>query len=391
MWQEQFDYFWDGRRRLVIGCYDGAERAPAAAARPALTVYSARDASFQSDATLVDVVDATRWRAGAAIFDIPIEHRFLRLTASDGSALTLHLGSEREQPASGEYRLLMTLLPESNGQEAAVFRIASLSPRGDVERLAREQTAAAGARLVWAFGQRRAFEQSADGALVAKIAPARRIFPAYQTRLLLEARALDTESAADTREAPFAVMQHWLRENGAPRAALRLRVPDSLEESATLLGRASVALVLNQRRRLRVWMQEQKQAGEAIIDPLTFDDIRQATGDPGEYPDAAETTDAVVVANLLNLLLDPDSPEADGVVVRRLQEKKRRRVGRDDRNRFLRRRARRRNRSCFALGACGRSWRRAGRSGRPALRAALSGRGGRPFGPPTERRRSASR
>lgn len=321
MWQEQFDYFWDGRRRLVIGGFDGAERAPFPGARPALTVVSARDAGFEEEPTLVDAIDAARWRSGPAICDVPADHRFVRLIAADGGELTLHLGSERDQPPSGEYRLLMTLLPEGAGAEAAVFRLVSLSPRGDVERLAREQTAAAGARLVWAFGQRRAFDQAPSGELIARLSQARRIFPAYQSRLLLEARALETETAADTREAPFAVMQHWLRENGAPRAALRLRIPDSLEESATLLGRASVALALNQRRRLRGWMQEQKQAGEPIIDPLTFDDIRQATSEPEEYPDAVESNDAFVVANLLNLLLDPDSPEADGVAVRRSAEK----------------------------------------------------------------------
>jgi len=319
MWQEQFDYFWDGRRRLVIGSFDGAERAPGA--RPTLTVFSARDADCGVEPTLVDVIDAPRWRAGAAVFDIPADHHCLRLAASDGGELTLRLGAERDQPPGGDYRLLMTLLPEPNGSEGATFRLVSLSARGDVERLAREQTAVAGARLVWAFGQRRAFEQSPRGELIAHIAPARRIFPAYQSRLLLEPRALDTETAADTREAPFAIMQHWLRENGAPRAALRLRIPDSLEESAALLGRAFVALALNQRRRLRGWMQEQKQAGEPIIDPLTFDDIRQATGEPGEHPDAVESNDAVVVANLLSLLLDPDSPEADGVAVRRGAEK----------------------------------------------------------------------
>ncbi|WP_442755133.1 hypothetical protein ACNHKD_00275 [Methylocystis sp. JAN1] len=321
MWQEQFDYFWDGRRRLVIGSFDGAERGPSAAAHPALIVVSARDAGFDEEPTLVDAIDAARWRAGPAICDLPPEHRFVRLVAPDGGELTLHLGSERDQPPFGDYRLLMTLLPEGNSAEAAVFRLVSLSPRGDVERLAREQTAAAGARLVWAFGQRRAFEQAPSGALIARLSPARRVFPAYQSRLLLEARALETETAADTREAPFAIMQHWLRENGAPRAALRLRIPDSLEESATLLGRTSVALALNQRRRLRGWMQEQKQAGEPIVDLLTFDDIRQATGEPEEYPDAVEANDAFVVANLLNLLLDPDSPEADGVAVRRSGEK----------------------------------------------------------------------
>lgn len=321
MWREQLDYFWDGRRRLVIGCFEGAERAPPLGPRPALTVVSARDLDFETEPTLVDVIDAARWRAGVVIADVPLEHRFVRLLASDGGELTLLLGSERDQPPEGDYRLLMTLLPEGGGAEAATFRLVPLSARGDMERLAREQTASAGPRLIWAFGQRRAFEQSANGALVARLAPARRIFPAYQSRLLLEARGLDMEASADTREAPFAIMQHWLRENGAPRAMLRLRIPDSLEESATMLGGASVALVLNQRRRLRGWMHEQKQAGEPVIDPLTFDDIREATGDAGEWPDAAEGNGAIVVANLLNLLLDPDSPEADGVAARRSVEK----------------------------------------------------------------------
>lgn len=314
MWQEQLDYFWGGGRRLVIGGFDGAERAPA---RPALTVVSAQDDAFTTEPTLVDVIDAPRWRAGVAMFDIPAEHRYLRLTDANGDALTLHLCAERDLPAGGDYRLLMTLLPEGNGSETAQFRLVPLPARGDVERLAREQTVAAGVRLVWAFGQRRAFEQGPGGAPVLRLSPARRIFPAWQSRLLLEARALESEAAADTRHAPFAIMQQWLGENGAPRAALRLRLTDSLEESATLLSRSCVAMALNQRRRLRGWMQEQKAAGEPVIDPLTFDDIRQAIGDSAEHPDAVEATDAVVVANLLNLLLDPDSAEADGVAVRR--------------------------------------------------------------------------
>lgn len=317
MWQEQFDYFWDGRRRLAIGCFDGAERAPPIAARPKLTVVSARDAAFSIQPTLVDVIDAARWRARIALCDLPADHRHVRIVSADGSELRLALGAERDQPPGGEQRLLMTLLPESGGAEPVEFRLAPLSARGDLERLAREQTAAAGARLVWAIGQRRAFERGDDGAPIARLAPARRIFPAHQSRLTLEPLPLEAEAAADVREAPFAIMQHWLREEGAPRAALRLRIPDSIEESAALLGRTSVALVLHQRRRLRGWMQEQKLAGEPVIDPLSFEDIRQATGEREEHPDAVESSDAVAVANLLNLIVDPEGAEADGVAVRR--------------------------------------------------------------------------
>lgn len=321
MWREQFDYFWDGRRRLIIGCYDGAERAPAPGARPELTVVSARDLAFTNSPTLVDVIDAPRWRARLVALDLPIDHRFVRVTAADGSELRLALSGERDQPVGGDWRLLMTLLPETGSVDPVAFRLVSLSARGDFERLAREQTASAGARLVWAIGQRRAITRDDAGMLVARLAPARRVFPAFQSRLVIEPKPIETDSGADGREAPFAIMDHWLREQGAPRVAIRLRIPDSLEESATLLGRASVALALQQRRRLKGWMQEQKQAGEPAIDPLTFDDIRLATGEPGEHPDAVEATDSVVVANLLSLIVDPDAAEADGVAIRRSQEK----------------------------------------------------------------------
>ncbi|MGE0196389.1 MAG: hypothetical protein AB7P48_12285, partial [Methylocystis sp.] len=145
--------------------------------------------------------------------------------------------------------------------------------------------------------------------------------PAYQSRLVLEAAPFETAAAGDAREAPFAIMEHWLRESGAPRVILRLRIPDSIEESATLLGRCSVALAMNQRRRLKGWTLDQRAAGEPAVDPLTFEDIRQATGDPNEYPDAAETADPVVVGNLLALLIDPEEAEVDGIALRRSREK----------------------------------------------------------------------
>ena len=65
-------------------------------------------------------------------------------------------------------------------------------------------------------------------------------------------------------------MEHWLREPGAPRIILRLRIPNSIEESATLLGRCRVPMAMNQRRRLKGWTLEQQSAGEPGVDPLTF-------------------------------------------------------------------------------------------------------------------------
>ncbi|HEY8124868.1 MAG TPA: hypothetical protein VIF88_05565 [Methylocystis sp.] len=317
MWREHFDYYWDGRRRLAIGWFEGAERATV---RPELTVVSARDERFTSAPTLIDVIGAARWRARIIVVDVPPEHRFVRLTAADGAELILALSAERELPQGGDWRLLMTLLPDAGGADPVAFRLAAFPARGDVERLSREQTAAAGARLVWAIGQRRVVER-ADNAVIIRLAPARRIFPAYQSRLVLEAAPFESSAAADAREAPFAIMDHWLRESGAPRVILRLRIPDSIEESATLLGRCSVALAMNQRRRLKGWTLDQRAAGEPAVDPLTFEDLRQATGDPHEHPDAAETAEPVVVGNLLALLVDPEEAEIDGIAVRRSREK----------------------------------------------------------------------
>ncbi|MGD9540269.1 hypothetical protein [Methylocystis sp.] len=320
MWREQFDYFWDGRRRLAIGWFDGADRATASSVRPELTVFSARDERFASAPTLVDIIDAARWRSRIIIIDLPPDCRFVRLTAGDGAELTLALAAERDLPQSADWRLLMTMLPDAGGADPVAFRLAAFPARGDVERLSREQTAAAGARLVWAIGQRRVVER-ADAGVVIRLAPARRIFPAYQSRLVLEAAPFESSAAGDAREAPFAIMEHWLRESGAPRVVIRLRIPDSIEESATLLGRSSVALAMNQRLRLKGWTLDQRAAGEPAIDPITAEDLRQATGEAQEFPDAAETAEPIVVSNLLSLLIDPEAAEADGVALRRGRDK----------------------------------------------------------------------
>jgi hypothetical protein len=320
MWREQFDYFWDGRRRLAIGWFDGADRATASGARPELSVFSARDERFTSAPVLVDVIDAARWRSRIIVIDLPPDHRFVRLTAADGAELILALAAERDLAQGADWRLLLTMLPDAGGADPVAFRLAAFPARGDVERLSREQTAAAGARLVWAIGQRRVVER-ADNAVVIRLAPARRIFPAYQSRLVLEAAPFETAAAGDAREAPFAIMEHWLRESGSPRVILRLRIPDSIEESATLLGRCSVALAMNQRQRLKGWTLDQRAAGEPAVDPLAFEDLRQATGEPHEYPDAAETAEPVAVGNLLSLLIDPEEAEVDGITLRRGREK----------------------------------------------------------------------
>ena len=317
MWQEHLDCFWDGGRRLALGFFDSDDGARENAPHPLLTIVSARDDAFLLGPALVDLIDASRWRSRIVFIDLPQDHRFVRLTAQDGAELFLELSRASDQSSANDWRLLMLLAPEPGGDEAIGLRVAALSARGDLDQLAREQIAATGGRLVWAIGQRRAVTIAGDGAARVVLPPATQVYPVEQNRLTLEARPYETETSADAREAPFAIMQLWLAENGAPHAVLRLRLAESLEESASLLGRASVAMALRQRQRLNNWMQIQKQAGEPVIDPLTFEDIRQATGDPTEHPDAVETGEAVVVINLLNLILDPESAGSAGVAVRR--------------------------------------------------------------------------
>jgi len=317
MWQEQLDYFWDGGRRLALGFFDGDDGARENAPHPQLTIVSARDDAFLLGPACIDVIDAMRWRSRIVFIDLPAEHRFVRLTAPDGAQLVLELSRAADPPAANDWRLLMLLAPEPGGGDVIGLHVAALSARGDLDQLAREQIAAAGARLVWAIGQRRAVTLTDSGGAQARLLPATQVYPLEQNRLTLEAIPYDFETAADTRDAPFAIMQLWLAENGAPRVVLRLRLAESLEESATLLGRASVAMALRQRQRLHYWMQAQRQAGEPVIDPLTFEDIRQATGDPTEHPDAVESGEAVVVVNLLNLILDPGATDSAGVAVRR--------------------------------------------------------------------------
>lgn len=317
MWQEQLDYFWDGGRRLALGFFDGDDGGRENASPPRLTVVSARDEAFLTGIAFVDVIDAPRWRSRVVFIDLPADHRFVRLSAPDGAALVLELCHGSDQPAANDWRVLMLLAPEPGGDDAIGLRVAALSARGDLDQLAREQIAAAGTRLVWAIGQRRDVTFAEDGVALARIPPATQVYPLEQNRIALEAKPYDAETAADAREAPFAIMQLWLAENGAPHAVLRLRLAESLEESATLLGRTSVAMALRQRQRLNNWTHVQKQAGEPAIDPLTFEDIRQATGDPAEHPDAVEAGDAVVVVNLLNLILDAEGADAAGVAVRR--------------------------------------------------------------------------
>jgi hypothetical protein len=315
MWREQLDVFWDGERRLLLGFQDVDEAGAPKRPRPDLTIISAADAGFSGQTAFVDHLDASRWRASPCVVDAPPGHLHLALLAADGAELRLAL--EKNRSGVGDWRLALTLLPESGGGQPAILRVLSFSQRGDFERFAREQIALAGNRLAWACAQKRALTRTDGEAWTLNLWPARQVFPLARARLAIEPLPLSFEEYEDRREAPFAIMDQWLRESGAPRPILRLRLPDSLDESAHLLSRVCVVLVMQQRRRLRDWAREQKDAGEPVVDPLGVEDIRQAVGEPHEQPDAVWSNDSIVVANLLRLLTAPDETPFDGFALRR--------------------------------------------------------------------------
>lgn len=320
MWRDQLDAFWDGKRAFAIGFFEDEEAMGAPGLRPDLIVVSAKDAAFTSAATLVDMIDARRWRCGHCVLELPHDHAYVSLRAPDGAELRFALIGEKAALVGGDLRLLLAESPESAGLPATPFRLASLSARGDWERLARDQIARSGGRLVWAIRQRRHVERRDGAAALVHLWPAQRVFPAHQSRIVVEAIEAPIGRGSSTLKAPFAIMENWLRENGAPCATLRIRIPNSLDQNELMLSRTAVVLVLHQRRRFRDWVREQRDAGEPIVDPLVFEDIRQATGHAFEHPEAVEAGGAIIVHNLSSVIADCQTTAFDGLSVRRLSD-----------------------------------------------------------------------
>jgi hypothetical protein len=320
MWRDQIDAFWDGRRGFAIGFFEAEEAMGTPGLRPDLTVVSAKDAAFVHGATLVDVLDADRWRCGHCVLELPQDHTFVSLRSPEGAELRFALVGANAPLHGGDLRLLLVEAGEQTAPGATPYRLASLPARGDWERLARDQIARGGAKLVWAISQRRVVERSDGAAVFVHLWPAQRAYPAYQSRIVLEPIELPRGCAPLTLKAPFAIMETWLRENGAPCPTLRVRVPNTLEQNEFMLGRSAIVLVMRQRRRLRDWNRRQRELGEPAVDPLVFDDIREATGFPLEQPDAVEADGDIVVHNLLNVIARHDATEFDGLSVTRLPD-----------------------------------------------------------------------
>ncbi|HMK91210.1 MAG TPA: hypothetical protein VK446_16460 [Methylocystis sp.] len=314
MWRQRLDIFWDGQRTLALDVFD-AEGGGA----PELAVFAARDADF-GQAWLLDAISPARWRRGGAIVELPVGCALASLRAPDGSELLISLVKDPPDEAGEQRLLLIERARAVNERPHAAFRIAQHAARADLERLTREEIAAVGAKLVWAISQRRQTTAPdrvglvGDSRLLIRLWPAQIAYPTQQSRLVVEALELRTQMRLAPLKAPFAIMEHWLSEAGAPMATLRLRLPSPDQIDAALAG-VSVVLVMHQRRRLRALNLEQSKAGGGGVDPLSLADIRQATGWPQERPDAALTAAPIVVHSLRELI--SGGQRFDGVSARR--------------------------------------------------------------------------
>jgi len=317
MWQERVDAFWDGKRGLALGFFE-EETVAAEGVRPEIAVLAAASESMD-DAELVDLVSPERWRCGCQLFELPRGRRFVALHAVGGAELRLELCDDKLGLVGGEWRLLFVELPDTGLQAAPAFNASSFSARGDLARHAQERIVRSGARLVWALGQKRCLERLAGAIVLQRLEPAQRLFPAQQSHLAVEAREFCEAREEAPPRAPFAVLEHWLREGGAPCATLRLRFA-SFSQGDAFLKRASAFLVMQQRRAFREWTREQRRHGEPVADPLTCDDIRVALARPGERFDAVERSGPIVVHSLAKLVGARNASPSDGVSARRAAE-----------------------------------------------------------------------
>lgn len=318
MWREQLDYFWDGQDRLTIGRLN----LPPGSDLPHLTIVSGSDEFFRDNARLVDVIDMSRWSTDILVVVLSEGHRFLRLTSGDGKTVTIRLVAEGALPALPEIQLLMAREEKHEGDGNILLELISVENRGDGIGAIRQQISQRSPALLWAISQSYVSERFEENDWLLWLVPATRVYPSAQARITILPQPLDLRASADMRQAPFSIMQHWLNENGAPRAIIQIRLPQTLEDNSQLLRRVYACIAMRQRQRLDIWNQLQKLNGAPQIDPLNLTDLRTATGRLDECPDAVGSDTSVSVVNLLRLILDPEKYAAHGIAVRRLAASK---------------------------------------------------------------------
>lgn len=319
MWRSRIDAFWDGRRLFAVGFFMGSGTQDTPFLAPELVVVSARNLTCTDQATLVDTIDARRLRGGPCILLLPPDHSYVFLRSANGAELCYAL-TRGESRGGDELRLLLIEKPMTPSSSPVEYRVTSLPDRGNVELLSQDHIAESGSNLIWVIGQSRHIERRDGPRELVQLWPTRHVFPTHRRRIVIQTAPYSSHIDSIALKAPFSIMEHWLREPGAPCATLRIRIPHSLEESKATLVRSGVVLVMHQRRHLRQWMREQKFFGDPSVDLLTFNDIQRATGRPSEHPDAAGVDDTIVIHNLSKLLANPKTTEFDGVSIRHRSE-----------------------------------------------------------------------
>ena len=174
------------------------------------------------NATLVDVIDVSRWSADILVIALPEGHRFLRLTSGDGKTVTVRLVAESALPAQPEIQLLMAREEKREASGEIILEAKFIENRGEGISEIRQQISQNSSALLWAISQRRVCERFEDNDWLLWLAPATRVYPSAQARITIHPQPLDLRVKADMRQAPFSIMQHWLNENGAPRAILQI-------------------------------------------------------------------------------------------------------------------------------------------------------------------------
>jgi hypothetical protein len=314
MWREKLEAFWDGSATLALGFFGANDLAGFMSPRSELFIVSYADVNFKTGGTLLDVIDLGKSTSGIWIVTLPPRHSYVLIQAREDEQLLLSLMPE-SQMADGDWRMLMTELP--SGRDGEFFRVATRAAAADGDRFGRDQVDRSGDRLIWALRQRRKVETLERVTVAMRISPSQRIWPPNESSVTIEAIEPVPVRPNNPPPAPFAVLDLWQREQ-PPKVKLRIRVENPDSDADNGLERMSVVHVMNQRRFLREWIKTQKAVGDPIIDPLTFEDVQVAVGDPREMPNAVYDPGWTALFNLSKILSMTQPEELDGVFVRPL-------------------------------------------------------------------------
>lgn len=239
------------------------------------------------------------------------------MTSGDGKTVTIRLVADLALVAETKTQILMALVDKNEGDGDILLELKPLESNDSLISAIRREITQQSSKLLWALSQSHVYERFEENDWLLWLAPATRVYPSTQARIVILPQPLDLHASADMRQAPFSIMQHWLNENGAPRAIIQIRLPQTLEDTTQLLRRVYAFIAMRQRQRLNIWNQLQKLNGAPQIDPLNLIDLRTATGRFDECPDTVASDGSISIVNLLRLILDPEKYAGHGIAVRR--------------------------------------------------------------------------